>query len=249
MTIYYKAVRPDGTDFYSGTVQWAPPEGHEGDWVVRHPTSIGIGTDASSYLSVSTVPTDCVGTAWPCRLFEVEAVGDVETVPYFPNKVAGLAFRVVHEVDSHIALGPQGEYIAALIDRSGRLTGTQMNQLSIAGAAAESAAWDAAESAAWDAAKAAVRDAAKAAVRDAAWYTAWDAAWDAAEALLVRDLISTEHYDTLTRSWRTIIGPIHPDDDDTRRECAHCGGDGFEPMTGKFKESHACFVCGGEGEQ
>ena len=32
------------------------------------------------------------------------------------------------------------------------------------------------------------------------------------------------------------------------KECAHCCGDGFEPMTGKFKESHVCFVCGGEGE-
>ena len=28
-TTYFKAVRPDGTDFHSGTVQWAPPDGHE----------------------------------------------------------------------------------------------------------------------------------------------------------------------------------------------------------------------------
>ena len=38
-----------------------------------------------------------------------------------------------------------------------------------------------------------------------------DAAWDAVAALFVRDLISTEDYDTLTRAWRTTIGPIHPD--------------------------------------
>ena len=30
--------------------------------------------------------------------------------------------------------------------------------------------------------------------------------------------------------------------------CMHCDGDGFEPMGGRFKDSHACSVCGGEGE-
>ena len=42
----------------------------------------------------------------------------------------------------------------------------------------------------------------------AAWYAARDAAW----ALVVHDLISVEHYDTLTLPWRTTIGTIHPDD-------------------------------------
>ena len=32
------------------------------------------------------------------------------------------------------------------------------------------------------------------------------------------------------------------------KECEHCSGDGFEPMTGKWRESHACRVCGGDGE-
>lgn len=32
------------------------------------------------------------------------------------------------------------------------------------------------------------------------------------------------------------------------KECGHCSGDGFEPMTGKWRESHACRVCGGDGE-
>ena len=58
---------------------------------------------------------------------------------------------------------------------------------------------DAAWAAAWAAATAAARDAA----RDAAW---------AAAGLVVRDLISTEHYDELTRVVRTTLGPIHPDD-------------------------------------
>lgn len=60
-----------------------------------------------------------------------------------------------------------------------------------------------------------VDDAARDAARDAAWAAAWaaarDAAW-AAEALVVRDLISAEHYDVLTSPWRSVMGPIHPDD-------------------------------------
>ena len=49
-------------------------------------------------------------------------------------------------------------------------------------------------------------------MRDAAWDATWDAARNAVLALLVRDLITTEDYDALTRPWRTAIGPIHPDD-------------------------------------
>lgn len=35
---------------------------------------------------------------------------------------------------------------------------------------------------------------------------------DAALALVVRDLISKEHYDLLTGPWAQAIGPAHPDD-------------------------------------
>ena len=62
---YYKAVRPDGTDFYSGKVLWD----RVGE-IVEHPNP---GTDhARGYLSVSVSPADCTGMRWPCRLFEVE---------------------------------------------------------------------------------------------------------------------------------------------------------------------------------
>lgn len=59
--------------------------------------------------------------------------------------------------------------------------------------------------------------AAGAAAGDAAGAAAWNAAWDAAWALVVRDLIgqhdlTQEHYDALTRLWREMIGPVHPDD-------------------------------------
>ena len=86
--------------------------------------------------------------------------------------------------------------------------------------AAWRAAWRAARGAALYAARSAARSAARDAARDAAWpaarYAAWEAAWyaagDAAWGLVCRDLISTEHYDVLTRWWRTTVGPIHPDD-------------------------------------
>ena len=47
------------------------------------------------------------------------------------------------------------------------------------------------------------------AARDAAL----GAAWGAACGLVVRDVITTEDYDILTRAWRTVIGPIHPEDE------------------------------------
>ena len=42
---------------------------------------------------------------------------------------------------------------------------------------------------------------------------AQDAACGAACGLVVRDVITTEDYDILTRAWRTVIGPIHPEDE------------------------------------
>ena len=193
MTTYWKAVRPDGTDFHTGTVQWAPPAGHVGEWLVRHPTASVIGDGASGYLSVASVPTDCTGMGWPCRLLEVEAVGEVTTPNLaLPHKRAGVAFRVLREARATEALGPQGEHVAALIRSIPDITRTPTERVALA----QDATWYAA------------RDA----VRAAAWAAAWNAARDATLALLVRDLITTEQYDALTRPWRTAIGPIHPDD-------------------------------------
>ena len=195
MTTYFKAVRPDGTDFHTGTVQWAPPDGHEGEWIVRHPTATKIGGHASEYLSVSTVATDCTGMSWPCRLLTVEAVGDVTTPSsiIFPKKRAGLAFRVTGELSAHEAFGPQGVHVAAVLERARHLTPVEVRALTP--------------------------------VRVAAWVAAWvaagedtrDAALAAAGALVVRDLITTEDYDALTRPWREAIGPIHSDDPDMRQ--------------------------------
>ena len=199
---YYKAVRPDGTDFYSGRVAWD----RVGE-IVRHPDpgSPG-GEDADGYLSVSVSPADCTGMRWPCRLFEVEPVEGVpvwEPTPYRPSKRASHAWRVVRELPAYEALGPNGVEVAAFLELLPTLTNTQWDAaldaaLDVSGGAARFATW----AAAGDAARSATWDAAWAAARFATWAAAGDAAWVAALALLARDLITTEQFDALTAPMR-----------------------------------------------
>jgi len=191
---FYKAVRPDGTDFYTGTVDYA------GALASGDPTPALSGEGefpGEGWYHLATVPTECVGMLWPCRLFEVEPVGDQTFGPEHPHKIGCAAVRVVREVDGHIALGPQGAEIAALIGRTWALTGDEAERLG--------ADWYA---------------------LGAAWYAAWYAARDAAGyaargaalALVSRDRIGHHPgwdqaaYDSLTGPWRQVIGPVHPDD-------------------------------------
>lgn len=215
MATFFKAVRPDGTSFHDPGFRWATEPGG----VTAHPNP---GSDVGGYLSASVVPTDCTGMDWPCRLLEVEPVGGVWTPDrsHLPNERAAHAWRAVREVPAHLALGPQGEHVAALIERAARLTRDESSELG----AAWGLAWGLAWGAAWDAAEDAARIAAVIAAGNAAGNAAWDAAGysaghsaghsagDAAGALLVRDLIATEQYDALTLPWRQVVGPIHPDD-------------------------------------
>ena len=195
---YWKAVREDGTDFYSGTVRWAPEQGDipaEGI-AVAHPTSTAWGEDHSTHLCASTSPTDCTGFKWPCRLLEMEPVAEVHE--HAGSKVSALSWRVVRELPAMQALGPQGAAVAALIDGLRRLDAEALARLADA--------WDTARYAARDTARYAARDAA----RDAAWDAAWDAA-DAAVALVVWDLITSEHRDTLTAPIRTALPDLWAD--------------------------------------
>ena len=96
-----------------------------------------------------------------------------------------LAHIEVTDADLVDTFGPQWVAIVALVRRTAVLTADEAQRLA----------------AAWAAARAAARD----------------AAWAAALALAVRDLIGEHgftqaHYDTLTGPWRTVIGPVHPDD-------------------------------------
>ena len=228
MTTYYKAVRPDGTDFFSGKVRWLPPAGEplpEGGLIVRHPTAAtpSFGYDAADYLSVSTEPANCTGMQWPCRLALVEAADAAVWTPdaiALPNKRAAVVWLVTAEVDAWQALGPQGREVAAIIDRTARLTVDELDRLAAARDAARNAAWSAAWVAAWDAARDAAQDAARDAAQVAAWDAAWAAAWDAARdaawsvawsaalATLVRDIITPKQRDLLMAPWRTVIGDI-----------------------------------------
>ena len=205
MTIYYKATRPDGTDFYSGTILYevgktVRPKKHSS------PSICGPGV-----LHAADVPAmTLVGGSWPCRLFEVAGKPFVGFDAEHPHKAGFKQLRVVREVDAHLALGPNGVEVARLIESCRSITPEQAKNLR--------AAWDAARAAAWDAARAAARDAA----RDAAWAAARAAAGaaagaaardavraavrDAARALVVRDLITPEQFDTLTGPWVSVMG-------------------------------------------
>lgn len=212
METYYKAVRPDGTSFYDHATKWSAGK------ITRHPQA-GTG-DASEYLSVSTSPTDCTGFEWPCRLLTVRPVrGHAVFTPDaggLPNKRASDAWMVTGELPAHEAFGPQGVHVVALIESARNLTADQASSLrtarDAAGYVARSAAWDAARDAAGYAAGYAAWDAAQYAAGYVAWDAAWDAAGHVARALIVRDLITTEQYDTLTLPWRKVVGRIHPDD-------------------------------------
>ena len=138
---------------------------------------------------------------------------------------ARLAHIEVTDEDLADTFGPQWMAIVALVRRAAIMTDEEKDRVAVAWAAAWDAAWVAAGAAARNAAWNAARNAA----RNAAWNAAWvaagaaaeNAAWNAAWALSVRDLIgqhgfSQEHYDLLTGPWRSVIGPVHPDDEARR---------------------------------
>ena len=222
---YYKAVRPDGTSFWDPEFRWVPSTGPVEGIVVEHPNP-DLGEDAAGYLSVSTAPADCTGMQWPLRLLEVEPVdghpvhtSDSERLP---NKRTASAWRVVRELPAHLALGPQGEHVAALLTRVPGGEAVYELRRPATWYAARGAAWGAARSAArvaaWYAARTGAWAVTRTAAKDVVWDAAHEAAWDAAGALTVRDLLAREHYDILTAAWRTAVGPIHPDDVDLRGE-------------------------------
>lgn len=179
----YKATRPDGRSFRGSAVEWKVGE------TTTHPTSTKmVPNDAATYLSASSEPADCTGLQWPCRLFEVEPVGECLDGLDYPNKRVALAFRVVRELDAFEALGPNGEAVARLIGRVATCTPDEIKSLS--------AAWGASWGAAWGAARGAV------------WGAAWDAARGACLATLVKDKITAEQFDTLTKPWRDAGLPL-----------------------------------------
>jgi hypothetical protein len=141
MTTYYKATRPDGTDFYTGKVDYAAALA-SGE-VIRHPGE-RVKDDAATYLSVSIAAADCTGAQWPCRLFRVEPVGRATKASDLPNKRCVSALRVVQELPAHLSLGPNGEAVAAFIAGCAAMNKADWGKVIAAWAAAWAAAWDAA---------------------------------------------------------------------------------------------------------
>ena len=183
---FYKATRPDGTSFYDGKTKWEVgqitrrPKGSPNDFKVCGP----------SVIHASDAPAETlVGGSWPCRLFEVEG----KPVVSEGHKHGFKQLKVVKELPSYLALGPNGEEVAALLERCRLLTTDEAMRLAAARVAARVAAWDA------------VRDAA----RVAAWVAAQDAArvaaWDAALALIVKDLISPADFNALFAPWKEVM--------------------------------------------
>ena len=225
---YWKAVRPDGTDFWTGTVRWLPKTPLKRPHTVRHPSSTcAVREDHSTSLAVSTDPTNLPGALWPMRLCRVEQVEDIIITDAYERQ--SVAWRVVEEVDPSIRFGPQGPHVAALIARAREITGDEVEKFNAARESARDAARESARDAASKAAGVAGRESAWIAASESAWVAAskaarvtasdavWGAVWDAARALVVRDLIGQHgftqaHYDTFTRTWASVIGKVHPDD-------------------------------------
>lgn len=219
---YYKATRPGATSFYDGKTAWTVGE-------ITELPEPGRGTVLSKagVLHASTEPGESlVGGSWPCRLFEVEPVGELITEHRHPYKVGAHAWRVVREIEAWRALGPNGEAVVALIERAKNTTYDEVARLgAVRVAVQDTAAWyaarNAAQYAAWYAARLAAQDtawyAAQVAPQDTAWYAAQDAAriaaWVAAQdaarvaamALVVRDTITTEQFDQLYGPWKSVM--------------------------------------------
>lgn len=226
MTTYYKAVRPDGTDFFSGTVAWMPLDGvipPEG-WLVTHPTATRLGPYADTYLSVSTEVADCTGMRWPCRLLRVEPAGRAvrHLDEELPHKWCSLAWRTVEELPAHQALGPEGAEVVAILERAAKITPTEAQALQTTRTAEWYDSWEAAHDVVWAVATDsgwyagwyAAREAAWQVAREATWDAVWDHEWDtmreavrdAVGATFLRNQIPDEYYDILMDPWLRVIG-------------------------------------------
>ena len=220
MTVYYKATRPDGYDFATGTVFY-----EVGKRVRPKPYPCEDARICGpGFLHAADVPAmTLAGGTWPCRLFEVTGRPVVGFDARHPHKGGFRQLTVLREIDAHLALGPNGRDVAAIIDRARALTPGEMRRLDAAWVTARDAAWVGARDAARDAAGVAAWVGARAGAWAAAWGAAWvgarvaawvgarAGAWDvaveaAALATLVHDLITTEQFDLLYGPWKEAIG-------------------------------------------
>ena len=193
MTEYYKALRPDGTDFATGTTK-----PRKGRWMPRIDGEL-IMCERGYHVSDAPGET-LIGGRWPCKLARVEIPdGEWERQDH---KVLVPTYRVVEWLPAWQALGPNGEAVVALIGRARRMTTEERKALAQVRTAT---AWTTACGAAWGAAMGAAWGAARDAACGAACGAARDAACGAAMALVVRDLISREHFNILYGPWASVM--------------------------------------------
>jgi len=214
MTTYYKAVRYDYGSFYDPEFKYGPT-----GTVVRHPAPEFLSSDPSDYISVSTVPANCIGFRYkvdgePSRLLVVEPIGDVwsPNVYAMPSKRAVGALMVIGELPISEAFGPNGKQVVEYLDSlpslsaaawdaardAARSAARHASGAAVLAAKRAAVSFDAARDAAWAAARSAALSAALSAARSAAF----DAARDAALALVVRDLITAEQFETFVAPMR-----------------------------------------------
>ena len=198
MTTYYKATRLDGTDFATGTTYPVV-----GEWMPRIDGTLRL---CERGYHVSAAPAETlIGGWWPCRLFEVEIDGDTPESHIDGHKRVVHTYQPIRELPAWQALGPNGQDVAALIERVGQLTPADAESLQ--------AAWDVAG----NAARYAARDVAGNAAWNAAWNAVWNTAWNTAGAaagnaaryaalgLVVRDLITPEQFAALYGPWASVM--------------------------------------------
>jgi hypothetical protein len=248
-SIMYKAVGLDYTSYWDvqGRLRaTSPPLRWDVGSVVPSPGSEGtVRRDGpQTCLWLYNDPTQTLREleqSWPpFRLLEVEPLGDVIDSDRDYSWTCFPKARVIREIEAWRALGPQGEQVAALIDRAERVTAEEARRLRAAPDIADwGDRWDAAwrnyemsgpdpvlprqfstssprNSTAFAAQGAAHRAAQRATERTgtAAGTAAGYAAW----ALVQRDLIGTDDswtqraYDELVRPWSSVIGKAHPHD-------------------------------------
>lgn len=119
----YKTTRLDGTDFYSGTVDYAAAL--KFSTVIVHPR-LRQGRaridrqDPATYFGTATHPQDALELhGWPCRLFEVENVSPSRTVAGFlQNRQwrGSTRLQVKRELQAWQVFGPNGQDVARLIE-------------------------------------------------------------------------------------------------------------------------------------
>ncbi len=212
MTLY-KAFRPNGRDFHTGTVDYGTAFAN-GE-TVKHPSPTVRGKSAISYLSASTVAHDLPGASWPLILWEVEFVGESwKPGDTYVNKRAGVELRGIRAVPAHLAFGPGGEHGAAIVETFQALPYDKRLELWNARPPGHVNAYDRA----YSAARALGFGALPARFVLFLCDGSWDTGPGAALAVLLRHSIgqkagiSQADYEALTTPWRTLIGPAHPDD-------------------------------------